>query len=108
VLIRTTGLTPSPNFVKNAPGQGHVHIYIDCIPPDAYVKPDLASPCWEFQFPKFLSGAPGGTMTMAGQFAPKTARVRLSKGPHLLLVALANNNHVLYRAPASAIVFVLK
>lgn len=80
----------------NVAGEGHYHFYVDCIPADAYTMADLGH-CW--------AGAATGMMST---FDLTTSKVKITPGTHLLLVALAKNDHVLYRAPASSIVFTVK
>jgi hypothetical protein len=40
--------------------------------------------------------------------AARKLGINLSPGQHLLIIALAKNNHVLYRAPAAVIPFVVR
>ena len=74
-------------------GHGHYHFYVDCIPADAYAKADIST-CYA-----------AAAATPRATFDLSKSAVKIKKGTHVLLVALANNNHVLYRAPASAVLF---
>jgi hypothetical protein len=98
ITVNVTGVTLAPNMLgrSNVPGYGHYHFYVDCIPPDAYVRADL-SHCW--------AAATAATSTV---FRLASSHVKITKGTHLLLVALAQNDHVLYRAPAADIVFTVR
>ena len=98
VDVKVTGIMLDKAHIgmKDQAGHGHYHFYIDCIPADAYVKVDL-SRCY--------AGNDGGMM---GVFNLAKAPQMMSKGVHVLLVALANNNHILVRAPASAILISVK
>lgn len=98
VNVKIAGIMLNAKLVgmKNKAGVGHYHFYVDCIPADGYRTADLAR-CW----------AGAATSAMAS-FDLSTSKVKVTPGTHLLLVALARNNHVLYKAPASAIVFTAK
>lgn len=98
ITVRVTGMSLSATQMGRSsfPGQGHYHFYIDCIPPDAYSKADL-SHCW--------AGATAATSTV---FSLATSHVKITKGTHLLILALAQNDHVLYKAPAADIVFTVR
>lgn len=95
VSVQINGLTLDPKAIGKAPvaGRGHYHFYVDCIPSDAYVKADIAT-CYA-----------AAAATSTATFDLAKSAVKVTKGTHILLVALANNNHVLYRTPASAILF---
>ena len=95
VSVKINGLMLDPKAIGKAPvaGHGHYHLYVDCIPSDAYAKADIAT-CY---------AAAAATPTTI--FDLSKSAVKITKGTHVLLVALANNNHVLYRTPASAILF---
>jgi hypothetical protein len=86
---RAVGRTP----VK---GHGHYHFYVDCIPSNAYTQAVLDR-CWA-----------AAAATPVATFDLKTSAVKVKRGVHLLLVALAQNNHVLVRAPAAAVVLIVK
>jgi hypothetical protein len=95
VSVKINGVTLDPKAIGKAPvaGRGHFHFYVDCIPSDAYVKADIAT-CYA-----------AAAATSKATFDLSKSAVKITKGTHVLLVALANNNHVLYRAPASAVLF---
>jgi hypothetical protein len=84
--LKVTGITLSAAHIgKKASGkEGHIQVYLDAIPKDAYKKADLKQH-WlasvaATSFPmKLTSGVLGG-----------------KKGSHKLLVALAKNNNILY------------
>lgn len=96
--VRIQGMTLAPSSVgKGAQaGMGHYHIYVDCIPADGYVRADI-SRCY----------AQAAVSNMA-VFNLRKSMVRITRGEHLLIVALANNNHVLYNVPASAVPFTVR
>jgi hypothetical protein len=75
-------------------GEGHYHFYVDCIPSVAYVRNNNLGACW--------AGATADTNTV---FDLATSHVKVTKGTHILLLALAQNNHVLYKAPAADVIF---
>jgi hypothetical protein len=93
--LKITGLTLNPSAMgrKNVPGQGHYHFYVDCIPANAYRSPDLAG-CW-----KGASADPNATFDLS------KSPTRVSPGTHVLLIALARNDHILYRVAPAALVF---
>jgi hypothetical protein len=95
IRLQITGLKLSVANIgrRNVPGQGHYHFYVDCIPSDAYVRADLTG-CWAG-----ASGYPQGVFNLA------TSAVKVQGGTHVLLVALAQNDHVLYRSPPAGLVF---
>lgn len=98
VDVKITGmkLAPAAMGKANVAGEGHYHFYVDCIPADGYTMADLGH-CWA-----------GAVATQMATFDLATSKVKITPGTHLLLVALAKNDHVLYDAPASAIVFTVK
>ena len=79
---------------KNQAGHGHFHFYVDCIPSQAYSRPNNFGNCW--------AGAEASEKTV---FDLATSQVKVKSGTHLLILALAQNNHVLYRVPAATISF---
>jgi hypothetical protein len=93
IRVKVTGVTLDPSAMgrANVSGRGHFHFYIDCIPADAYTKADLAH-CW---------GAAAGASTT--QFDLSTSHVKVSPGTHLLIIALSQNDHVLYKAPPAVL-----
>ncbi|HZS94525.1 MAG TPA: hypothetical protein VFA78_07000 [Chloroflexota bacterium] len=82
---------------KPVAGEGHYHFYVDCIPSAAYSKPHNFGSCWE--------GAAAG---LNPTFDLASVPVKIPPGTHILLVALAQNNHVLYRANAATLVFTVQ
>jgi hypothetical protein len=89
--LRVQGITLDPKNIgkANIPGHGHVQVYVDSIPKDAYARKD----------PKHWLGAP-----LAGRTIRITVPPALigSRGQHRLFVALAQNNWVLYRGVPAA------
>ena len=98
VHVKIKGLMLDPKGIGKSPmaGHGHFHYYVDCIPGDAYKVADIKT-CY--------AAAAASAMT---PFDLSKSAVKITKGTHVLLVALANNNHVLYKAPAAAIVFTVR
>jgi hypothetical protein len=82
---------------KPVQGEGHYHFYVDCIPSAAYSKPHNFGNCWA-----------GASATPNATFDLSTSPFKISPGTHILLIALAQNNHVLYRANAADIVFTVQ
>jgi hypothetical protein len=82
---------------RNVPGVGHYHFYVDCIPPAAYVRNNNLGACW--------AGATASTKTV---FDLSTSHVRVTRGTHILLLALAQNDHVLYKAPAADVILTVR
>jgi hypothetical protein len=82
---------------RNVPGVGHYHFYIDCIPSAAYVRNNNLGACW--------AGATASTKTV---FDLATSHVKVTNGTHILLIALAQNNHILYKAPAADVIFTVQ
>jgi hypothetical protein len=79
---------------SNVPGVGHYHLYVDCIPSIAYVRNNNLGACW--------AGATAATKT---DFDLSTSHVKVTSGTHILLIALARNDHILYKAPAADVIF---
>lgn len=79
---------------KSVAGEGHYHFYVDCIPPSAYSQPHNFGSCWE-----------GASASLNPTFDLGAAPVKVAPGPHTLLVALAQNNHVLYHAAPASLFF---
>jgi hypothetical protein len=79
---------------KAVAGEGHYHFYVDCIPSAAYSQPHNFGNCW-------AGAAASPTVT----FDLSTSPFKIAPGTHILLIALAQNNHVLYRANAATLVF---
>lgn len=98
IRVKVTGVTLDPKALgrANVPGEGHYHFYVDCIPADAYSKPDLGG-CWA-----------GATASPSTVFDLTKSQVKIGRGTHLLLIALAQNDHVLYKVPAASLVFTVR
>lgn len=79
---------------KNVSGEGHYHFYVDCIPPSAYKEDHNFGNCWA-----------GAAATLSPTFDLSTAPFKISPGTHLLLLALAQNDHVLYQAKPAVLSF---
>jgi hypothetical protein len=79
---------------KAVAGEGHYHFYVDCIPPSAYSQPHNFGNCWE-----------GASAALNPTFDLGAAPVKVAPGYHTLLIALAQNNHVLYHAPPASLFF---
>jgi hypothetical protein len=77
-------------------GEGHLQYYLDRIPRDAWVRPDVHR--------TFLAAV--GTPITVFRFS-HTA-VRVDPGKHVILVALAKNNYVLYHSPIAHVAIRVK
>jgi hypothetical protein len=66
-------------------GHGHVQYYLNKIPSDAHRRPDKRN---------LVAAVATNSYTLSR----KTSRVKLPRGRHLLYIALAQNNNVLYNA----------
>jgi hypothetical protein len=95
--LHVRGIVLDPRHIgkANVPGRGHVQVYVDRIPADAYVRRDA----------KHWLGAPLAGTTLRITVPPTLIGAR---GTHRLLVALAQNNSVLYRAPAASATITVK
>jgi hypothetical protein len=95
--LHVRGIVLDPRHIgkANVPGRGHVQVYVDRIPADAYVRRDS----------KRWLGAPLAGTTLRITVPPTLIGAR---GTHRLLVALAQNNSVLYRVPASSATITVK
>jgi hypothetical protein len=93
ITVKITGIKLDPAAMgrSNVPGHGHYHFYIDCIPADAYTAADLEH-CW---------AAAAGTTN--AKLDLSTSHVKVAPGTHVLLVALAQNDHVLYPVPPAVL-----
>lgn len=96
VQVRVTGIKLDPAAMgrPNVRGEGHFHFYVDCIPPAAYTRMNNFGSCWA-----------GAVASQNTSFDLSTSRVKVGPGPHVLFVALAQNDHVLYPVPPATIVF---
>jgi len=96
IHVRVTGIKLSPNSMgrPKVTGEGHYHFYRDCIPSAAYSRPNNFGGCWA-----------GAVATERSVFDLATSQVKVPLGTHILFLALAQNDHVLYKAPAVDIIF---
>jgi hypothetical protein len=96
IHVKVTGVTLSAKSMgrKNVTGQGHYHFYVDCIPPAAYTQMNNFGSCWA-----------GAVASERSIFDLSTSHVKIHPGTHVLLIALARNDHILYRAPVATVVF---
>jgi hypothetical protein len=94
--LKVTGIKLSMSAMghKAVAGEGHYHYYVDCIPPNSYSTPTLRG-CWAY------AGASAGRTS----FDLSASHVKIRPGTHMLMVALARNDHILYRVPAANLVF---
>ena len=95
--LRVKGLVLDPRHIgkANVRGHGHVQVYVDRIPSDAYVRRN----------PMRWLGAPLAGKTLRITVPPTLIGAR---GTHRLIVALAQNNSVLYRVPAASATITVK
>jgi hypothetical protein len=79
----------------NVSGHGHIQLYVDKVPKDAYTKKDLKH--------NWLASlaAPVFGLNLSPQ-------VLGSLGKHRIIIALAQNNYVLYRTPTAAVTITAK
>jgi hypothetical protein len=97
IQLRVKGIVLDPRRIgkANVRGRGHVQVYVDRIPANAYVR----------STPQRWLGAP---------LAGKTLRITVppaligGRGTHRLIVALAQNNSILYRVPAASATITVK
>ena len=95
--LRVKGILLDPRHIgkANVRGHGHVQVYVDKIPSDAYVRRNLKQ--------HWLASLAGTTIRIT---VPPTLIVGL--GNHRLIVALAQNNSVLYHVPAASTTITVK
>ena len=79
---------------RPAANEGHLQIYADRIPADAYKKKDLKT--------TWLAALAAPT------FPLKLASPILKKGTHKIFIALAQNNYVLYKANPVSVTITVK
>lgn len=95
--VKVTGITLDARDMGKAAkaGTGHLQVYVDRIPGDAYSKKDLKH--------NWLAALASPT------FALKlSAPVLGGRGTHKIIVALAKNNYVLYRVPVASFTVTVK
>jgi hypothetical protein len=95
--LHVRGIVLDPRHIgkANVPGHGHIQVYVDRIPADSYVRRDA----------KRWLGAPLAGTTLRITVPPTLIGAR---GTHRLIVALAQNNSVLYRVPAASATITVK
>ena len=95
--LRVKGLVLDATHMgkANVRGHGHLQFYVDRIPSAAYVRKDLTHP--------WLAAL--GATTPVLNLSPTLIGGR---GKHRILVALAQNDYVLYRARAASITITAK
>ena len=79
----------------NVRGHGHIQLYVDRIPKDAYVRKDLTQ--------HWLASLAGTSLAIT--VPPVLVGGR---GKHRLSVALAQNNSVLFRVPTAGVTITVK
>lgn len=96
IQLKVSGITLDPNAMgrRNVAGHGHLHFYVDCIPSVAYSRPNNLGACWA-----------GAFATTRTAFDLTTSHVPVKPGTHVLLIALARNDHILYPAAPAALSF---
>ena len=97
LTVAVHGFTFDPADMSKAPkpGKGHGHFYIDRVPVGGYTSAAIAAN------PK--NGWAGVFTSTHVVFDLKKSALKVTRGQHLLILNLAQNNHQLYRAPAAAI-----
>jgi hypothetical protein len=81
---------------KNVKGHGHIQIYLDSVPSDAYSKRDLKHLVSRNVPPKV------GRYAYAVTIEFDDAWIKEFAGQHTLLIGLAKNNEVMYHAPVAS------
>jgi hypothetical protein len=79
----------------NVRGRGHIQLYVDSIASDAYIRKD-------FQHHWLASLA---TTTISLNLSPALVG---GPGKHKIIVALAQNNYVLYHVPTASVAITVK
>jgi hypothetical protein len=95
--LRVRGMTLDARHMgkANKAGQGHIQLYVDKVPKDAYTKKDLRH--------NWLASLAAPTFSLK-----LTPAILGGAGKHRIIIALAQNNYVLYRAPAVAVTITAK
>jgi hypothetical protein len=95
LTLKVSGIRLDMNAMgrRNVPGEGHYHYYVDCITANAY-QSGLLSGCWAYS-----------ATALRTSFDLSQSHIKIKPGTHMLLVALAQNDHVLYRVPAANVIF---
>jgi hypothetical protein len=89
--LKVSGMTLDSRHMgkANVSGHGHLQVYANRIPADAYSKKDLKH--------NWLASLADPTFTLK-----LSSAVLGGKGKHKIIVALAKNNSVLYHAPTAS------
>jgi hypothetical protein len=97
VQLRVKGIVLDKTHIgkTNISGHGHVQIYVDKIPTDAWTRKDLKQ--------HWLTSLAGTNLRIT--VPPSLIGAR---GTHHLIVALAQNNQVLYHAPTASVTITVK
>jgi hypothetical protein len=95
--LRVKGIVLDKTHIgkTNIRGHGHIQVYVDKIPTDAWVRKDLKQ--------HWLTSLAGTNLRIT--VPPMLIGGR---GTHHLIVALAQNNQVLYHAPTASIPITVK
>jgi hypothetical protein len=95
--LRVTGMVLDIAHMgqANIRGHGHIQIYVDTIPKDAYVRKDLKQ--------HWLASL--AETTIALNISPMLVG---GKGKHRIIVALAQDNYVLYHALPASVTLTVK
>lgn len=94
--VKVVGLRLSAAHMGKKPvkNEGHLQVYADRIPADAYKKKDFRT--------TWLAAL------AARKFPLKLATPILTKGRHKILIALAQDNYVLYKANTASVTVIVK
>lgn len=97
VHVRVTGIKLDPTHIgrKNVAGHGHMQLYLDRIPSSAYKKPSLSN---------VVAVAAGPIFS----FSLSSHWLKAARGHHHFIVALAQNNEVLYHGGTSSFTLTVK
>jgi hypothetical protein len=96
--VSVKGITLDLRHVGKKPvaGHGHLQYYLDKVPKDAHSKADLKH--------SFIAAV----ATPLFDFNLRASRVKIGRGKHKVIVALAKNNYVLYKAPTAAVTITVR
>jgi hypothetical protein len=94
---KVTGITLDARHIGKPPqaGHGHLQVYVDGIPSDAWTKNDLQH--------HWLASVASPTFTL--RLSPA---ILGGNGKHHIIIALASNNNVLLKAPTASITLTVK
>jgi hypothetical protein len=95
--LRVKGIVLDAMYIgkANVRGHGHIQLYVDSIPKDAYVRKDLKQ--------HWLASLAATTLSL--NLSPALVGGR---GKHRIIVALAQNNSVLYHVPPASTTITVK